>query len=161
MRDKITIYDYVDKENPDAPGIYIAQSYGGEWEDKWETNLIASFDKSKIEAFIKEKEDFYDDIEKNAMDSEEYENIINAYENKIISDMFPGITQDEMTDEQWKQFYEVYDGIDSNNADILVKFIDEHYEKKFTKEVVSASAAKYETWYERPGFCILKIPFIG
>lgn len=35
--------------------IYLAVAYGGEWEDAWQTNLAASFDRTLVEQFITTK----------------------------------------------------------------------------------------------------------
>lgn len=41
--------------NNNMNNIFIAVTYGGEWEDKWSQDLIASFDEQKIKDYIEQR----------------------------------------------------------------------------------------------------------
>jgi hypothetical protein len=41
---------------PEIKTMYLAVAYGGKWDDSWETNCVASFDRHRIEQYIAKKE---------------------------------------------------------------------------------------------------------
>lgn len=68
-----------------TPCIYLVSAYGGEWEDSWETPLLAFFDREEAETFAKDYEDerLHPKVEIN---EEEWDKLESLVDYDILSD---------------------------------------------------------------------------
>lgn len=167
MREKYSYMDYVDKENPDAPGLYLAQAFGGEWEDKWEKIEIAAFTKQEIIDYINERLSYYDNIINNSIDSDLYCDLTNDYEDYIIDKLYPEVHGDfnKMDNTMWNEVYKFTD-CDNDEETIcnLMEYIgktDNPIYKDITEEQLRNSITTRDCWFEKPGYFILKVPMTG
>lgn len=162
MRNDIHIYDYVDRDNPDAPGMYLAESSGGQWEDSWTKIEAASFNKEDIIKFINEKKQKFNKIEKEALSFDDYENLKNLYEEYIINKIYPGLDYDDLTNEQWDNVYCNYTDVDDDILiEELIKFNHTELNDKYAESAIRAAMKKHDNYYEVPYYSIVKVPYIG
>lgn len=153
--------DYVDKDNPDAPGIYLAEASGGQWEDKWDSILCAAVTKQEIIDFIEKKLEHHKEINKLSIDQDEFCDIEQDYENHLIDTMYPGSDYDDLSNEQWDEIYKFTDCDIETYAQNLFGYITEHKDKKYNLEQIQSSIIKSDSWYEVPMYSIIKVPMLS
>lgn len=154
-------YGFYDRceENYTGPVKYLVESYGGEYEDSWESPLSIFDSEEDAATFVNEQIENSIKKTKRMIPCDEYNDLALEAENAYFKSKFGDVDYDKISSEEYDKFYDEYEEHEAEHIHEYCKSIGKDYSVELIKE--SDNFWNYENsyFYKTNGYSVYKIPY--